>query len=205
MAAKIARALFWFLCLGVALVGYRILFLGMEAGFPDIHKHFGHAPIFWTHAVAASATLELNPFQFWQGLRSRRRDIHRWIGRAYLVAVLAGGLSGLCMSFFAMTGPVAGAGFFLLALGWLSTTWMAYARIRTGEIAAHRRWMIRSAALAFAAVTLRLYLPLSMVIGLPFEPSYTVIAWACWIPNLIAVELWLRRGQILPVQAAPAG
>ena len=65
--------------------------------------------------------------------------------------------------------------------------------------------MIRSAALAFAAVTLRLYLPLSMVIGLPFEPSYTVIAWACWIPNLIAVELWLRRGQILPVQAAPAG
>lgn len=206
MTTKISRALFWFLCLSIALVCYRILFTGMEAGFPNMRNHFGHALIFWTHVVAASTALMLTPFQFWKGLRDRRRTVHRWIGRTYVVAVLAGGLSGLYMSFFTMTGPAAGAGFFLLAVGWLATTLMAYVSIRKGDVPAHQLWMIRSAALVFAAVTLRIYLPLSMVAGLPFEPSYTVIAWACWIPNLIAVELWRRRkGRTAPAVMVQAG
>lgn len=193
MTAKIFRALFWVFCIGVALVSYRILFLAVEVGFPDMRQHFTHMPIFWTHVLASATALLLMPFQVWRGLRDRRRDIHRWIGRAYVLAVLAGGLSGLYMSFFAITGPVAGAGFFLLGLAWLGTTWMAYAKARARDIASHRLWIIRSAALTFAAVTLRIYLPLSMVLGLPFDPSYTVIAWACWVPNLFAVEWWRRR------------
>lgn len=204
MTATIARSLFWALCLLVALVSYRILLLGMEAGFPDMRPHFAHPPIFWTHVLAASAALGLMPFQFWQGLRARRHDLHRWIGRAYVLAVLAGGLSGLYMSFFAITGPVAGTGFFLLALAWLGTTGMAYLAARKRDFDSHRRWMIRSAALTFAAVTLRLYLALSMVAGLPFDLSYTVIAWACWVPNLIAVELW-RRGRTASATMAQTG
>ena len=205
MTAKIARALFWFFCLGVAIVSYRILVLGLERGFPDMRQHFGHAPVIWTHVLAAGAALALMPFQFWQGLRSRRRDLHRWLGRAYVLAILLGGLSGLYMAFFASTGTIAGAGFFLLALAWLATTGIAFAKVRSGDIAGHRRWMIRSAALTFAAVTLRIYLPVSMVAGLPFEPSYTVIAWACWVPNLIAVELWRRRGQVAKAALAQTG
>lgn len=193
MTARISRALFWVLCILVALISYRILFLKIEVGFPDMRRHFVHAPIFWTHVLAAGAALGLMPFQFWWGLRNRRRDVHRWIGRAYVVAVLLGGVSGLYMSVFAITGPVAGAGFFLLALAWLGATWMAYAKARARDIAAHRRWMVRSAALTFAAVTLRIYLASSQGAGLPFDPSYTVIAWACWVPNLLAVEWWLRR------------
>jgi uncharacterized membrane protein len=201
MTASISRFLFWFLCIGVTLASYRILALGAEVGFPDMRKHFGHAPVLWTHALAAGLALGLMPFQFWRGLRNRRRDVHRWLGRAYVVAVALGGVSGLYMSFYAMTGPVAGAGFFFLALAWLATTGIALAKVRAGDIAGHQRWMIRSAAVTFAAVTLRIYLPLSVVAGLPFEPSYTVIAWACWVPNLIVVEWWLRRGQARPVGA----
>jgi len=54
--------------------------------------------------------------------------------------------------------------------------------------------MTRSYALTFAAVTLRIYLPLSQVAGIPFEPAYQTIAWLCWVPNLIVAEwLILRR------------
>lgn len=193
MLAATSRFLFWFLCLGVALVSYRILLMGMEAAFPQMLLHLPHAPVFWTHALAAGLALALMPFQFWRSLRAKRRGLHRWLGRTYVLAVLAGGLSGLYMSFFAMTGPIAGAGFFFLALAWLATTAQAFLKARAGNIDSHRAWMIRSAALTFAAVTLRLYLPLSMVAGLPFDASYTVIAWACWVPNLIAVELWAIR------------
>jgi len=47
-------------------------------------------------------------------------------------------------------------------------------------------------ALTFAAVTLRLYLP---VLGgtLGFETGYPIVAWLCWVPNLIVAEWILRR------------
>ena len=62
-----------------------------------------------------------------------------------------------------------------------------------GDVAAHQRWMVRSVALTFAAVTLRLCIPLSVVLGLPFEPSYQAIAWLCWVPNLMVAEWACRR------------
>ncbi len=68
----------------------------------------------------------------------------------------------------------------------------AYAAIRARDIELHRRWMVRNFALTFAAVTLRLWLPASVVSGIPFEAAYPVIAWLCWVPNLLAAELLLR-------------
>jgi len=55
--------------------------------------------------------------------------------------------------------------------------------------------MVRSIALTLAAVTLRIYIPLGVVLGLPVEPSYQVIAWLCWVPNLVVAEWRLRRGR----------
>jgi len=61
-----------------------------------------------------------------------------------------------------------------------------------GDAITHRRWMIRSYALTAAAITLRIYLPLSFVFHVPFSIGYPAIAWLCWIPNLRAVEVYLR-------------
>ncbi len=54
--------------------------------------------------------------------------------------------------------------------------------------------MVRNFALTFAAVTLRLYLPASAVVGVEFELAYAAIAWLCWIPNLVFAELLFNRG-----------
>ena len=53
--------------------------------------------------------------------------------------------------------------------------------------------MLRSFALSFAVVTLRLWLPLAAWLGLDPVESYRLIAWFCWLPNLLLVELHLRR------------
>jgi len=50
----------------------------------------------------------------------------------------------------------------------------------------------RSYALTAAAITLRIYLRLVFVFHWPFAIGYPAIAWLCWIPNVIAVELYLR-------------
>jgi hypothetical protein len=56
--------------------------------------------------------------------------------------------------------------------------------------------MIRSYALTAAAITLRMYLlrmylPLIFVFHWPFSIAYPAIAWLCWIPNALAVEVYL--------------
>jgi len=51
--------------------------------------------------------------------------------------------------------------------------------------------MVRNFAPAFVAVTLRL--PGSMAGGVPFGLAYPVIAWLCWVTNLIVAEWVLQR------------
>ncbi len=93
----------------------------------------------------------------------------------------------------AFGGVTARLGFAALALAWLYTGTRAYLAIRSRDVAAHRRWMVRNFALTFAAVTLRVYLPASALAGIDFELAYSAIAWLCWMPNLVFAELWFNR------------
>jgi len=62
--------------------------------------------------------------------------------------------------------------------------------------------MVRNFALTFAAVTLRLWLPASIASGVAFEVAYPVVAWLCWVPNLVLAE-WLFNRKAGPAAAAP--
>ena len=154
------------------------------------------------HVASAAAALLLVPWQLWPGIRSRVPRLHRWTGRAYVVAATAGGLTGLAAAFSTDNGPVAGAGFAVLGALWTGTTLAAYRAARRRDLVAHRRWAVRSFALAFAAVTLRLYLPLAAVAGFSFAEAYPLVAWLCWVPNLVIAERALRRSSPRP-QAQP--
>jgi uncharacterized membrane protein len=185
------------LCLGVAgyaLGVYSMLPLG-TAVHPDMRPIFeAHGAAIYVHVFAAAFALILGPTQFSSRLQSRRPAVHRWFGRLYLGAgVLLGGVAGLVVAFQAFGGLGARAGFASLALAWLYTGFRAYRAIRARDIASHRRWMIRNFALTFAAVTLRIWVPASFVAGIPFAVAYPVIAWLCWVPNLLVAELIFKR------------
>lgn len=141
------------------------------------------------HLAGGSIALAAGAWQLNSQLRARRPSLHRWIGRVYVAAVLVGGVGAAILAPRSQEGIVTHWGFGLLAVAWLGTTGVAYRAIRRRDLASHRRWMLRSYALTFAAVTLRIYLPLSQALGLPFGPSYQVISWLCWVPNLLLVEL----------------
>ena len=196
-----------FLSLGVAayaVVVYALLPLGGQV-HPDMRAVFQAHPVgIYAHVFAAALTLAIGPFQFSSRLRARRPALHRGLGRVYLgVGVLVGGVAGLFMAVRAFGGWPSQLGFGLLAVGWLYTGLRAYLAIRAGQVAVHRRWMVRNFALSFAAVTLRLYLPGSMVSGLPFELAYPVIAWLCWVPNVVVAEWLLRRRSPVNTAVAP--
>src|SRR5688500_3272543 len=71
--------------------------------------------------------------------------------------------------------------------------------VRRRDIRAHRAWMLRSYALIFAAVALRIELPLlTMAFAGRFTPAYQVVAWLSWVPNLAWAEWRLRRTRRAP-------
>jgi len=188
--------LLYFLSFGVAaygLVGYGVMPLGSLV-HPDMKAGFVAHPLgVYLHVFAAAVALLLGPFQFSTRLRSTRIHLHRWMGRLYLgVGVLIGGLSGLYISQFAFGGLVAKLGFATLAVCWLYTGLLAFLAIRRGAIEGHRKWMVRNFSLAFAAVMLRLYIPASVLSGADFAVVYPIIAWLCWLPNLLVAE-WLYK------------
>ncbi|WP_436492879.1 DUF2306 domain-containing protein [Actinokineospora sp. HUAS TT18] len=146
------------------------------------------------HISGALLALLTGPWQFVRSLRNRWPSVHRFTGRAYVLGCLVGGVGGLALSTTAHGGWVSSLGFAGLAIAWLGTTVVAFALIRARRVEEHKRWMVRSFALTFAAVTLRLMLGLyqGFELDIPFADAYAAIAWLCWVPNL-AVAWWFTR------------
>lgn len=159
------------------------------------------------HFFGAGLALLLAPLQPWGWLRRRAPGLHRLAGWLYAAAVLIGGIAGLSLAPKAHGGWASGAGFALLAPIWLLSTGLGIAYAVRGELERHRRWMWRSIALTFAAVTLRLILGIGTgMLHLRFLPVYIFAAWACWSVNLALCELLLRlqaaRLRRVPAQAS---
>lgn len=188
---------------GLGLYSLRYLLPGAPLAIPIPNFRVRHDWLV-AHATFSSIALLAGPWQFLPALRKRRPATHRWTGRVYCCAVLAGWLASLPIASHANTGAVASAGFLILGLLWLWCTAMAYLRIRRRQVEAHREWMVRSYALTAAAITLRSYLPVLLVSGVPYTISYPIVAWACWIPNLLLAEWLVRRGRAARVRLAPA-
>ncbi|MGB3299495.1 MAG: DUF2306 domain-containing protein [Phormidesmis sp.] len=153
--------------------------------------YIAHAAGVLTHVIGAMLAIAIGPFQFLPTSINRRyRKLHRWLGKTYMVGVLLGGLGGLYMSFLAYGGFPAKVGFAMLAVAWLFSGYMAYRHIKDREIQLHRQWMIRNYALTFSGATLRLWLAVFGLVGVEFVESYILVAWLCWVPNLIVSE-WM--------------
>lgn len=191
-----AQRAFWLLCtvLSVAMGIYALQYWGLEFFVPDnIAANKYKTGWLVLHATAAACALFLGPAQFVTSLRRRKPKLHRYMGRAYAFACCTSGGAALVLAVGASTGPVSAVGFFLLGTCWIITTVMGVVQARRWLIPSHRRWMIRSFALALSALTLRIYIPIGIKItGGDFDRAYRGIAWACWVPNLIAAEIYIR-------------
>jgi uncharacterized membrane protein len=184
-----------FLAFGVAGYAFTILFVP-EFRPPFAKTLFAERPFFTiAHFLGGSVALITGAFQLNGWLRTRFINWHRWLGRLYVLAVVVGSVSGFFMALKAFGGIASNLGFGLLAVLWLVTTFHAYHHIRNGNVAEHRKCMIRSYALTLAAVTLRFYLPGSMIAGIPMTTAYPIIAWLCWVPNLLVAEWYIRSGR----------
>ena len=165
---------------------------GMPFSFrPDVYPSSSFTWLLLAHIGGAMLAALAGPLQFWGGFRRKYKKVHRIIGLSYLAGVCISAPAALIISPISQGGLTTHIGFAMLAILWAGATFIAYYHIISKDWRAHQRWMIRSFALTFAFVTLRLWLGGLALTGAPFDEVYQTTAWLCWVPNLIIVELYL--------------
>lgn len=153
---------------------------------------------FYGHITFGGIALLTGWSQFSKKLRRKRLQLHRNFGKIYVVSVLISGICGVGIGFFATGGWMASSGFISLGLVWLYTTYSAYFGVRKMNLALHEKMMIYSYAACFAAVTLRLWLPLLIMAHKgDFVPAYKIVAWLCWVPNILFATYLVRKKGLL--------
>ncbi len=194
----------WILLLlgGVFAAGNAVMFMLVDGHGVSRHQgpvlRHGASPGGGMRLAVRSRRL-IGPFQLITRLRTSWPRVHVWMGRTYLLAVLAGGLGGLYFAPMSTAGIVGSVGFTTLAVFWLYSGAQAYLAIRRGKVQVHRRWMLRNYALTFGAATLRIELPLLLIAGVTFPAAYTIGRM-----DLVGAELARCRGMAAQGQGAAA-
>jgi uncharacterized membrane protein len=148
---------------------------------------------FYLHITTGGLALLIGWVQFSQRIRLSAPAIHRNLGKLYLLFALCSSVSSIYLALHAEGGVISAAGFLCLAIVWFTTTSIGYISVVKGRIIQHKRLMVYSYAACFAAVTLRIWLPLLILIYGDFIRAYVLVAWLCWLPNMLVAYMLTRN------------
>lgn len=182
--------LFW---LTLALLSTYYLYRGIKFRFFTEDNLSSKSFWYFAHLATAIAPLVIGPFQFWTWLRIKHTNIHRTLGKVYLIGSFLGGLTAL---YLGVTIDLEGSKvpLFLLSITWIFMTVAAWITIRNGNIIGHRLFVIRSYALALVFIFLRLLGDIPQEKLFFFIQSAEIrdntLEWLSWIIPLLAVELY---------------
>ncbi len=154
----------------------------------DIAHHF--APVKWyliAHAFFGGLAMLLGAFQFSNRLRVRYLQVHRMLGYVYVGSVFLSGPFAIPVAkrIDSLSLTAASA---VQSFGWMVTTAIALYCVRNGNLAQHRRWMIRSYPFAMVFTVARLIIPIPPILRMGFTGIemvvWTTIAMAALLPTI---------------------
>ncbi len=147
---------------------------------------------FFTHVYSSIFVLIVGSIQFSKYIRTRFTFIHKAFGKLYItLLLLLASPSGLVMGYYGNGGFYSQLSFCLLAVLWFYFTLMAFIKIKSKNIIAHKNYMILSYALTLSAISLRLFKWIIVnTIALPPMDTYKIVVWLGWLFNL-AVAMFI--------------
>lgn len=105
------------------------------------------------HTLAGIFALLIGPINFSSRIRQRHLQLHRILGRIYVISVFVGSFTGIALA----AGRPGLPGTSMQAATWMVCTTAAFITARNGQIAMHRQWMARSYAVTFTFVSSRVF------------------------------------------------
>ena len=103
------------------------------------------------HALAAIFALIIGPINFSSRIRQHNLQLHRVLGRIYVISVFIGAATGVALA----VGRPGLPGTSMQAAAWIVCTTAALITARNRQIVQHRQWMARSYAVTFTFVSSR--------------------------------------------------
>jgi len=149
---------------------------------------------FYLHISGSIICLVTGIFQFSDKILKKNKNIHKTLGKVYVISVLLMAWpGGQFMSVFANGGLPGIIPFFVLSVLWAYSTYLGYKYIKQKDQLKHSAWMTRSYCYAATAVTFRTYF-IIMKYFLDLDPLICSIAgqWLSLIGNIIAAEFIIR-------------
>ncbi len=160
-----------------------------------IAQHFAPAKGFLiVHAFFGALALLLGAFQFSTRIRTRYLKIHRVMGYTYIVGVFVSAPFAIPVAMRLHTmSLVAASG--VQSLGWMLCTAIALYCVRTGNIAQHRRWMMRGYPFAMVFTVARLIVPIPPIFKLG-EPGIETVVWTTIALAALLPSVWIEWADI---------
>lgn len=149
---------------------------------------------FYLHIFAGMFCILAALTQFSSWILKKRKAVHVWMGKIYvLVVLLLGAPTGLYMSFFAKGSFWERSLFMFMALYWFFSTVKGLSAIKKKNILVHKSWMIRSYSMAMTAVTFRIYHILFYYYGVDHLLNYEISLWISVLGNMLVAEFYIYR------------
>ena len=105
------------------------------------------------HTLAGTFALLIGPINFSSRIRERHLQLHRVLGRIYVISVFVGSFTGIALA----AGRPGLPGTSMQAAAWMVCTTAAFITARNRQITEHRQWMARSYAVTFTFVSSRVF------------------------------------------------
>lgn len=107
------------------------------------------------HMAIATTILAIAPIQFVAGIRQARPQVHRWLGRVFLISSI---LAGLLAIWLGATIQYQGSRIPLALFGalWIAFSTAAWICARKRDFANHRKFAIRSFTIGLAFIWVRI-------------------------------------------------
>jgi uncharacterized membrane protein len=103
------------------------------------------------HTLSGIFALVIGPINFSSRIRQRHLQLHRVLGRIYVISVFVGAFTGIALA----GGRPGLPGTSMQAAAWMVCTTAAFITARNRQIVQHRQWMARSYAVTFTFVSSR--------------------------------------------------
>jgi len=185
-------ALFWLVMLTLSLV-FLLPAIGDLPSLVEALISGGRNSWLATHAALAMPILLIAPLQFAAPFRRRFPQWHRWLGRTFLSFAMIAALSAFILG-WTYANPPARVPLALFGLIWLYCGGSAWALARAGDYAGHRRFAMRTFAIATAFIWIRVLGEFQHILLSFVEDESARGAtreWLCFVLPLAATEAWL--------------
>jgi len=169
------------------------------------NPHWKHvAPVKYllmVHGLGGATALTAGAFQMSSRIRRLRPAFHRALGKVYIGAVSVSAPVAIYMGTSSLEPVTIHVEQVFQGGFWLLSAWIAYACIRSGQVALHKPWMMRSYAFTLIFITSR--------VPDAFIQSYSDqflsdMLWGLVAIGLVAPELILTTQTLWRIRSAKA-